>query len=196
LLGGDEAVANLTFEFFTPAPFGPERLQGAAPLLPVTLRNRFVGTAPEGPGFTGTVLGSPFVLHKPWLIVPYAGYPVANGNGLRLRIVDAQGLTVGNEIGCPGPNREGVGFWPVDVRRYLGRTVRLVLYDGRTETDAWVAAAPPIPSDSQELAVVLAQRLLDEDHADMHTSLGIISLVAFLSAGIIWWNRRKLSAIG
>ena len=191
LLGGDEAVANLTFEFFTPSPFGPERLQGAAPLMPVTMRNRFVGTAPDGPGFTGTVLGSPFVLQKPWLVVPYAGYPVAHGNGLRLRIVDARGATIGNEIGCPGPNRDGVGFWPVDVRPYVGRSARLVLYDGRTDTDAWVAAAPPIPSDSAELAVVLAQRLLDEDHADMHTSLGIISLVAFLCAGITWWNRRQ-----
>jgi len=194
LLGGDQAVANLSFSFFTPSPYGPERLQGAAPLMPIALRNRFVGTAPDGPGFTGTVLGSPFILQKPWLVVPYAGYPVANGNGLRLRIVDANGQTVGDEIGCPGPNRDGVGFWPVDVRAYVGRSARLVLYDGRTDTEAWVAAAPPIPTDSAEFAEVLTQRLLDEDHADLHTSLGVISLVAFLCAGVACYNRRQQTA--
>ncbi|HKB56243.1 MAG TPA: hypothetical protein VKC51_01525, partial [Lacunisphaera sp.] len=191
MLGGDQAVTGLTFEFVTPSPFGPERLQGAAPIMPVVLRNQFYGTAPAGPELTCTVLSSPFVLSKPWLVVPYAGYPTGNGNGLRLRIVDDQGRTVGEEIGCPGPNQDGISYWPVDVRSHLGRRARLVLYDGRTDVQAWVAAAPPIPTDNPELAVILAQNLERENHASLHTSLGMIALVAFVSAGVAWATRRR-----
>ena len=191
LLGGDHAVSGLTFEFVTPSPYGPERMQGALPLRPVELRDQFFGTAPDGPGLTCTALSSPFVLSQPWLVVPYAGYPVGNGNGLRLRLVDDQGGKDGEEIGCPGPNQDGIAYWPVDVRAHLGRHARLVLYDGRTDTEAWVAAAPPIPSDSPELAATLTRRLEKEKYASMHASLGVIALVSFLSAFLAWWNRRR-----
>lgn len=191
LLGGSQAVAGLRFEFAGKSSFGSERLQGAAPILPEVLRNQFYGTAPAGPEFTGTVLSSSFVLSKPWLVVPYAGYPVGNGNGLRLRIVDEQGRTMGNEIGCPGPNSTGVAYWSVDVRTQLGRRAQLVLYDGRTDTEAWVAAAPPIPTDNPGLAAALAQRLQSETLGSMHTSLGIIALVSTICAVVAWWNRQK-----
>ncbi|HEX2862559.1 MAG TPA: hypothetical protein VHN79_13010, partial [Lacunisphaera sp.] len=49
LLGGDEALAGLTAHFAGPTSFQNERLQGAAPISPVELRNRFFGTAPAGP---------------------------------------------------------------------------------------------------------------------------------------------------
>jgi hypothetical protein len=191
LLGGDLAVTGLTFAFAGPSPFGPERLQGAAPILAVELRNQFFGTAPAGPEFTGTVLSSPFVLGQPWLVVPFAGYPTANGNGLRLRLVDDQGRTVGDEIGCPGPNQDGIAYWLVDVRPHQGRSAKLVLYDGRTDTEAWVAVAPPIPTDNPELAAALAQRLQGETHGSMHTSLGIVAVVSFLCVFFAWWNRRR-----
>jgi len=191
LLGGKKAVTGLTFEFATAAPFGPERLQGAAPIMPETLRNQFFGTAPAGPELTGTVLSSVFVLREPWLVVPFAGYPTANGNGLRLRLVDEQGRKVGEEIGCPGPNQDGIAYWLVDVRPHQGRRAKLVLYDGRTDTEAWVAAAPPIPTDNPELAAALAQGLQGETHGSMHTSLGLIALVAFLCAFLAWWNRPR-----
>ena len=191
LLGGDQAVTGLTFAFVGPSPFGPERLQGAAPILSVALRNQFFGTAPAGPELTGTVLSSSFVLSKPWLVVPYAGYPVGNGNGLRLRIVDEKGAAMADEIGCPGPNTTGIGYWPVDVRSHLGRRAQLVMYDGRTATEAWLAVAPPVPADSPELANRLAQGLQNEDHAGLHSSLGIIALVSYLGAFVAWWNRRR-----
>ena len=184
-------MTGLTFAFAGPSPFGPERLQGAAPILPVALRNQFYGTAPAGPELTGTVLSSPFILSKPWLVVPYAGYPVGHGNGLRLRLVGDQDVTVGDEIGCQGPNSEGISYWSVDVRTHIGRRAQLVLYDGRSDTEAWVAAAPPVPTDSPELAAALAQRLQSETHVSLHTSLGIIALVSFISAGVAWWNRRR-----
>lgn len=189
-LGGGQAMTGLTFEFATDSPYGPERLQGAAPLSPFPLRNLFFGTAPDGPEQTGTVLSSPFVLSQPWLVVPYSGYPVGHGNGVRLRLLDAQDRTVGVEIGCPGPNLDGIAYWPIEVSQHVGQRARLVLYDGRTDTEAWVAVAPPIPTDDPELASRLARQLLNERHVGLHTALGIIGLAAFLGAGLAWWNRR------
>ena len=190
-LGGDAAITGLTFHFAGPSGFGPERLQGAAPLAPDILRNQFFGTAPEGPGFTGTVVSSPFKITKPWLVIPYAGYPVANGNGLRVRIVDAMGHTIGDELGCNGPNLPTVGYWPLDVSPYVGRQASLVLYDGRTDTEAWVAVAPPIPCESPELATTLSHGLQNEFHASDHATLGVIALVAFACAGLGWVSTRR-----
>lgn len=191
LLGGDQAIKNLTFDFVYPAEFGPERLQGAAPIHPEMLRNQFYGTAPQGPGYTGTVISSPFPLTSPWLVVPYAGYPVGDGNGLRIRLLDAQGRDTPHEIGCHGPNIDGIGYWSVDVREYQGRQARLVLYDGRTETMGWVAAAPPIPTDDTSLAVKLEQGLRNEKHAGLHLSLMVIAAVALLCTAICWGQRRR-----
>jgi hypothetical protein len=157
------------------------------------LRNQFFGTAPAGPELTCTVDSSPLNLTTPWLIVPYAGYPVGNGNGLRLRILDEQGQAVGDEIGCPGPNLEGIGYWVVDVRNHPGRSAILVLYDGRTDTEAWVAVAPPIRTPDPAFAEVLAQGLANEKHAGTHRGLAIIALIAALCAAGSWpgrWGRR------
>jgi hypothetical protein len=188
-LGGADALENITCTFATPSPFGNERLQGAAPILPPVLRNRFYGTAPAGPELTCTVVSSAFVLPKPWLVVPYAGYPVGDGNGLRLRILDDRNQPV-TEIGCNGPNLDGIGFWPADTHAYVGRRAQLVLYDGRTDTQAWVAAAPPIPADSSGLALSLALRLQGEKHASLHLALGIIALIAYGCAFLVWLFRR------
>jgi hypothetical protein len=190
-LGGEEALKGLTFAFTTASPFGPERLQGAAPITPEILRNQFFGTAPEGPGFTGTVVSSPFVITKPWLIVPYAGYPVGHGNGMRVRLVDAQGNQAGEEIGCPGPNQEGVAYWAADVRAHVGKRARLVLYDGRTDTEAWVAASPPIPAESPDLALSLAHGLAAESHSSVRISIAVIALVGLLCAFLGWRRQRQ-----
>ncbi|AOS44954.1 hypothetical protein Verru16b_02023 [Lacunisphaera limnophila] len=190
LLGGNSAVRGLTFEFVTESPYGPERLQGAAPLDPIEVRNRYFGTAPAGSEFTGTVLSSPFPLTKPWLIVPIAGYPNSEGNGLRLRLLDTQGVWHDEEIGCPGPNQDTIAYWPVDVSAYVGLPARLVLYDGRSGPEGWVAVAPPIPSDTPDLADTLGQRLQQETRGRLHASLGIIALVAYLLAFGSWWCRR------
>ena len=196
LLGGDQALLGLTYEFAGPSPFGPERLQGAAPLAPIELRNRFHGTAPAGPEFTGVVLSSPFVLTKPWLIVPYAGYPAVAGNGLRLRLVDAKGAQVGDEIGCPGPNQDGVSYWAVDVTKHVGARARLVLYDGRNAQEGWIAVAPPVPAGSAELASQLAVRLQRETQGRLHTSLAIIALVSYLAACMAWRSSRSRGPVG
>lgn len=193
-LGGAAALPDLSFVFATPSPFGPERLQGAAPLSPVELRNRFFGTAPAGPNLTATVLSSPFRLTHPWMVVPYAGHPTAHGNGLRLQILDDSGREVVTEIDCPGPNLDRVAYWTAPTRAHLGRLARLVLYDGRTDTEAWVAVAPPIPTDDPELAVSLARRLQQEEHAGLHASLAAIALVALAGSVVAWRGRRRASA--
>jgi len=60
------------------------------------------------------------------------------------------------EIPCPGPNHGAgpgdIGFWSVDVRPYAGRAGRLVLEDGRDDTEGWLAAAPPQAADGTALA--------------------------------------------
>lgn len=194
LLGGAQALPDLKFDFASPAPFGPERLQGAAPLAPVELRNRFFGTAPAGPEWTGTVLSSPFTLSQPWLVIPIAGYPTGNGNGLRLRVLDERGQTLGNEIGCPGPNQDGAAYWTVDVRGHVGRRARLVLYDGRTDTQAWVAVAPPIPTDSPALADRLTARLGRETHGRLHASLAMLAAISYLCSFVHWRTLRPVPA--
>ncbi len=193
LLGGNEALAGIAYEFTTPSPFGNERLQGAAPISPVELRNRFYGTAPAGPDWTGTVLGSPFALSKPWLVVPIAGYPTGDGNGLRLRLLDAKDAWNGEEISCEGPNQDGISYWQIDVSALQGRRARLVLYDGRTDRQGWIAVAAPIPTDKPDLANDLAQRLHRETHGRLHSSLGVVAFISFLCAFVSWRRRRPIS---
>jgi len=192
-LGGDQALKNMTFEFTTPSSFGSERLQGAAPILPEVLRNKFFGTAPDGAALTCTAVSSVFELTQPWLIVPFAGYPVGNGNGLRLRILDQTGHKQTDEIGYKGPNLEGIAFWTIDTRPYQGRQGQLVLYDGRTETEAWVAAASPVPTEDPNLAEKLALRLQSEEHDGSHATLAIIALISALCATISWFGHRRQS---
>lgn len=176
-LGGEDAVSGLSFSFVTPAPFETGRLQGAAPIRPDILRNYFYGTAPEGPAYTGIVVSTPFTITTPWLIVPYAGYPVGHGNGLRVRLLDDHGNQAGGEIGCPGPNIDGIAYWTVDVHAHQGRRACLVLYDGRSETEAWVAASPPIPTTRPELAEELARGLKGESHSAIRIAVALIALV-------------------
>jgi hypothetical protein len=169
---------------------------GAAPIRPEILRNYFYGTAPEGPDFTGTVVSSPFTITTPWLIVPYAGYPVGNGNGLRIRLLDGQGNPAGSEIGCDGPNLDGIAYWTVDVRAHQGRRACLVLYDGRTDTEAWVAASPPIPADRPELAAQLARGLQGETHFGMRVAMALVALVALTCAAVGWKEDRARDGSG
>ena len=169
------STAPLSIAFAQPGPLPDSRLIGAAPLSPPEFRNLFFGTAPEGPGYTGTVLSSPFLLASQWLVVPYAGYPVSHGNGLRIRLEETEGPAL-TEVTCEGPNSPEVAFWVADVRAYPGRLARLVLYDGRTDQQGWVAAAPPIATPDPALADRLAARLPRERIAPTHLALGWLSL--------------------
>lgn len=178
LLQPATSVGPLQFKFVGASqPFPDSRLSGAAPLTPPELRNLFAGTAPEGPELTCTVWSSPFRITTPWLIVPHAGFPIGHGNGLRLRIEEPDGRFV-TEVGCLGPNPREIGFWAADVRAYAGRQARVVLYDGRKDTEAWVAAAPPIAATDPALATQLEHDLARERLAPAHTALAWLALAA------------------
>ena len=76
------------------------------------------------------------------------------------------------------------------MRPYRGKQARLVLYDGRADTEAWVAAAPPIPTDDPALAARLATALERERIAPAHDALGVVALAATgLLAG--WFFARR-----
>jgi hypothetical protein len=72
--------------------------------------------------------------------------------------------------------------------------VQLVLYDGRTDTEAWVAAAPPVPADTAKIAASFEQGLRNEQHAPAYTSLGAVALIALLGAVLGWWVNRRARA--
>jgi hypothetical protein len=189
LLGGDDAIQGMTFDFAQPTGFPAERIIGAAPLGPVELRNRLRGTAPAGPALTCTIYSSAFTVTKDWLIIPYAGYPIGVGNGLRVQLLTPDETAVEREIDCLPPNLEGLGCHAVDLKSVRGRRVRLVLYDGRVDTEAWVAVAPPIPADSPELAATLARRAQAERYSALPFSFAAIGLVA-LGGAFVAFRRR------
>ncbi len=154
-------------------------LLASVPLSPPDVRLQFSGTNPGGDDFTCTAWSQPFTLTTDWVVVPHAGYPTANGNGLRLRIEAGDGSMI-TEIACPGPNAFDIFFWNADVREHRGKQARLVLYDGRTDTDAWVGAAPPILTNDPGLAPELARRLPLERLAHVHAACGRLALVSIL----------------
>ncbi|MCF7687549.1 MAG: hypothetical protein K9M98_03765 [Cephaloticoccus sp.] len=178
-------VGPLQVEIITgSADYPGTRLVGAAPLSPPALRDLFTGTSPGGPELTCTAWSKLFPINAPWFVVPYAGWPVAHGNGLRLRIEETDGTFI-TEVECLGPNDPEIAFWTAEVRSYFGKQARLVLYDGRTETKAWVAAAPPIPTHDAQLGLVMTKRMQIEASASLHTSLGIVAIVALCFTGLV-----------
>ncbi len=166
-------------------PLPDNHLFGAVPLSPPPVRFQFSGTNPGTTAFTCTAWSKPFPVASPWFIVPYAGYPVAHGNGLRLRIEEPDGRFI-TEVACPGPNTPGIGYWAADVRPYAGKQARLVLYDGRTETEAWVGAAPPIAASDTARTATMPAAYAWEQTAHAHYALARVAGVALaLLAG--WW---------
>lgn len=155
------------------------RLAGTAPLFPDALRHQFAGTDVDGPGFTCTAWSGAFPIDAPWFIVPHAGWPVAHGNGLRLRVETSEGQLI-QEIACASTNPPNVEFSALDLSLFVGRRARVVLYDGRTETEGWVAAAPPIATNDPERTRTLAKLFAYERLAPTHTALRWIATAASL----------------
>lgn len=190
LLNPPGTIEPLGVEIITGSQTYPaERLVGAAPLAPPPLQHLFTGTAPEGPTLTCTAWSRPFRISKPWLVVPHAGWPVAHGNGLRLRIEGKDGKFI-TEVDCRGPNPAWIGFWAADVRAYVGLQARLVLYDGRTESESWVAVTAPIATTDPGLADMLAKELARERLAGLHASLGLLAMIAGIASAAGLWHHH------
>ncbi len=160
-------------------PVPDDQLIGAVPLSPPAVRFSFDGTNPGTATFTGTVWSKVFPIVSPWLVVPYTGAPIAHGNGLRLRMEEPDGRFI-TEIACPGPNTTGIRYWVADVRAYAGKQARLVLYDGRKETEAWVGAAPPIATRDPSLAARMAVNFGWEEVAHLHHALARLAAGALV----------------
>jgi hypothetical protein len=142
---------NFSFHITTDTKLPKDNLVGGADLWPIEFRNHFFGTEIDGPGFVGIAESTPFTIHSPWLVIPFAGFPVSPGNGLRLRVEDAHG-TLLDEIACLRPNPTDIDFWAVDVQAYPGCIARVIFYDGRDDAQGWVAAAPPQAVSGPEVA--------------------------------------------
>ena len=151
LLEPPGTVSNFSFHITTDTKLPKDNLVGGADLWPIEFRNHFFGTEIDGPGFVGIAESTPFTIHSPWLVIPFAGFPVSPGNGLRLRVEDAHG-TLLDEIACLGPNPTDIDFWAVDVQAYPGCIARVIFYDGRDDAQGWVAAAPPQAASGPEVA--------------------------------------------
>jgi hypothetical protein len=191
LLAPPGTIEGLTFHITTETTFPKDNLTGGANLAPSDFRNLFYGTHIDGPSFIGVAQSSLFPIRSRWLIIPFAGFPVSEGNALRLRIEDAAGGTLA-ELTCPGPNPQlgQIDFWAADVHDYPGRSARLVFYDGRNDAEGWVAAASPQPAQGPERAATFRRDRASEPTRFGQASLGLIALTALL-LGIAFTSRRK-----
>lgn len=194
LLDPPGTVPSLTFHITTETTYPKDNLVGGADLWPIAMRNLFFGTELDGPKFKGIAESSPFVIHSPWLVIPFAGFPVSPGNGLRLRVFDPNGSQL-EEIGCPGPNPAEMDFWAVDVRAYPGCTARIIFYDARDDAQGWVAAAAPQAAAGPELAASHRRDRAAEPTCFGQDSLGVIAVAAvLLGLGTAYDRRRRRPA--
>ena len=193
MLQPPDVVTGLSFLITTPTTYPVDNLTGGAALWPEDFRNTFYGTHIDGPAFTGRAQSSPFPLTSPWLVIPFAGFPVSAGNSLRLQIEDHAGHPIA-EIACPGPNPVDIDFWSVDVRAYAGQQARLVYYDGRNDSEGWLAAAPPQPAPDADRARWLQRSWKHERTTGAHRSLGVIFATLLAYTLILAFQRRPRPA--
>lgn len=184
LLQPADSIGLLAWHFETASTALPaSRLAGAAPLLRSAEIRNFTGTAADGGEFRCTAVSERFPLSAPELIVPLAGFPTSVGNGVRLRIEDANGVIV-TELAYTGPNPVHVGIWSINLKPYTGRFGRLVLLDGRADTENWLAVTPPIRAASSNTANDFRRHLARERIAPAHTSLALLACVGTLVAAL------------
>lgn len=185
-------LRELRYEFVTETSYPVDRLDGAANLSPESLRNLFVGTHLDGPDFTGTVRSQPFTLNSSWLVIPVAGFPAAPDNSLTL-VVEAGPLgAAAAAVRCDLPAPRDVGFWAIEVGAWRGRAARLVLRDGRTTDQGWIAVAPPQPVESSAAAARRAAAWEAERSVAVRPTLLAALAVALIgvAAGLMSARRR------
>lgn len=189
------SLPEMQFRITTPTTYVVDNLTGGAALWPEKFRNTFYGTHIDGPGFTGTAMSQQFRLDAPWLVIPYAGYPASPGNRLGLQIEDEAGQVVATltcPLGNPGPGATDIDFWATDVRPFVGHQARVVLVDGRTDAQGWVAAAPPHPAQSPAEADDRRQAWRMEALATGHLHLAVITAgLGVLAVGTARWRHPR-----
>ena len=190
LLAPASAVKDLSFRITSGPSPASGSVNGGAALWPDALRAHFCGTLIGSAGFTGTVESSTFGLTSPWLIIPFAGFPVSAGNGLYLRIEDASGNTL-KEFVFTGTNPAELDFWTLDVREFKGLSARVVLYDGRADTESWVAVAAPQRTSDPEQAAVNRLERAEEPTRFGQNSLALMAIASALAGTISLIHVRR-----
>ena len=189
LIAPPGAVTDLRFQITTPTTYQVDNLTGGADLWPENFRNTFYGTHIDGPAFKGRAQSSPFPLNSPWVVMPYAGFPASEPNGLRLQIEDRTGRPL-TEINCLESNPSDIDFWSADVRAYAGQQARLVIFDGRDDAEGWVAVAGPQPAQDGNKATRLRRDWAMERTTIGHNSIGVIFLTLLGLTGLLAWSGR------
>lgn len=159
ILSPRSAESTLKFEFTSPAPLSADRIVGAADLSPVYIRNFFHGTRLNGPAFTGTLTSKRFKPDSRWLVIPVAGFPSAPGNRLEVQIENDAGDVLGLIVFKGANPAARVNFWQVDLAEHANQYARIRLVDGRTDTDSWLAVAPPIRTGDATRAFSLQRKM-------------------------------------
>ena len=194
ILTPKDYIGPMSFRITTPTTYAIDNLTGGASLWPEEFRNTFYGTHIDGPGFIGSAQSSTFELTSPWIIIPIAGYPTSHGNLISLRIENQAGEIL-EEIPCEEPNPTSIGFWPVNVQAYIGQVARFIYLDGRNDDQGWIAAAPPQPAESKDVAPRLAKAWSLEKTTSAQRSLGylipFLIVATLLSALRQWLNRQR-----
>jgi len=178
---------------------------GAVETQPDDQREYWYGTRlPTAVDFRGILKSRAITVRARYLIVPFAGYPCADGNGLRWRIVNP----MTNEekwISYVGPN-PGVGWdmWTVDVSEYKGLDASLYLFDGREDAVGWVGVARPAQTDDAGFAAQWRPRLrmlrAEGAHralAGFAAAMGMLCLATFGCRKMTnaTWRQAKSSAM-
>ena len=169
---------------------------GALETMPPETRAFGYGTRlPVNPDFRGILHSQSFRVSAPFLVIPFTGFPCANGNGLRWRFFNP---TTQKEtwISYLGPN-PGANWdvWTIESAAHLGEEATLYLYDGREDESGWVGVGQPTQTQdgrfgSEWLSLVRSERT---DSA-LRALAGLSVLSLLLGFGLLAFAPRRVSA--
>ena len=170
---------------------------GALETMPPDSRAFGYGTRlPVAPDFRGILHSQAFVVRTRYLIIPFSGYPCANGNGLRWRFFNPatkEEKWVSYVGSNPGVNWD---MWSIEAADYRGSEASLYLFDGREDESGWVGVGRPAQADenfSARWIALLRQERADSAHVAM-AGLAAASLFAALAITLIGRDRIRRSA--
>ncbi len=188
------AFADLRFNRESVGTVDPARTPGAVLSEPAAWRPFTHGTAIDGPaGFQGTLASEPIPITADFLSLLFTGFPCAHGNGLRWKLLPADGGEP-QWVGYGGPNPESGWYtWTVDVSAYRNGQAVLYLYDGRPDREGWLGVTRPVLTNDPDWATGWRAALRAERAAPAHRTLAgatLASAALWSLGGILLFIRR------